>query len=100
MSEQNKATYRRFVDEVINKKNLAVIDELMAPDYIEHEEVPPGIPSGTEGLKQMIGMFFSGFPDLQSTTDLVIAEGDIVLLATSKSGTLLLRRDQGEMAVL
>ncbi len=87
MSEQNKAMYRRFVDEVVNKKNLAVIDELMAPDYIEHEEMPPGTPAGVEGMKQMLGMFFSGFPDLQSTNDEVIAEGDIVVGRHTTTGT-------------
>ena len=79
MSEENKALYRKFVDEVINKKNLAAIDELMASDYIEHDEMPPGMASGVEGMKQMMGMFFSAFSDLQTTTEDVIAEGDRVV---------------------
>ena len=87
MSEQNKALYRRFVDEVVNKRNLAVIDELMTPDYIEHDEMPPGIASGTEGLKQMMGMFLSAFPDLQSTTEQVVAEGDMVVGHHRTTGT-------------
>lgn len=87
MSEQNKALYRRFVDEVVNKKNLAVIDELMAPDYLEHEEMPPGLPSGVEGQKLMMGMLFSAFPDLQSSTDVLIAEGDLVVGHHTTTGT-------------
>lgn len=87
MSEENKALYRRFVDEVINKKNLAVMDELMTPDYIEHDEMPPGMASGVEGMKQMLGMFFSAFPDMQTTTEDVIAEGDLVVGRHTTTGT-------------
>ena len=65
--------------EIPDKRNLAAIDEFMAPDYIEHDEMPPGTPAGAEGLKQMMGMFFSAFPDMQSTTEDVIAEGDKVV---------------------
>ena len=86
-SEENKALYRKFIDEVIGKRNLAVIDEMMTPDYIEHDELPPGMPTGTEGLKQMMGMMFSAFPDLQSTTEDVIAEGDKVVGRHTSTGT-------------
>ena len=34
MSEANKALYLRFIDDVINKKNVAVIDELIAPNMV------------------------------------------------------------------
>ena len=36
MLEQNKTLFERFVDEVFNKKNVAVIDELMDPNMVEH----------------------------------------------------------------
>jgi hypothetical protein len=39
-TETNKTTFRRLVDEAINNKNYAVIDEFVAPDMIEHEELP------------------------------------------------------------
>ena len=32
MSEENKAKVRRFADEVVNKGNMGVVDELMWPD--------------------------------------------------------------------
>ena len=86
-AEENKALYRRFMNEVVNKKNLGVMDELMAQDYIEHDEMPPGMPTGREGMKQMLGMFFSAFPDLHSTTEEVIAEGDMVVGRHTTTGT-------------
>ena len=36
MSEESKTLFKRFVDEVFNKKNVAVIDELMDPNMVEH----------------------------------------------------------------
>ena len=86
MSEENKAYYRRFIDEVINKKNVALINELVAPDYIEHDDVP-GLPANRDGLKQLMGMMFSAFPDLQTTTDDIVAEGDTVVGRHTTTGT-------------
>jgi len=39
---ETKALMRRFIDEVMNRGNIAAIDELLAPDFVEYEEVPPG----------------------------------------------------------
>ena len=48
MSEDNKQFMRRFVVEIINKKNLAAIDGLVSEDFVEH--VPfPGQGPGREG---------------------------------------------------
>ena len=75
------------MDEVVNKKNLGIMDELMASDYIERDEMPPGMPTGREGMKQMLGMMFGAFPDLHSTTEEVIAEGDLVVGRHTTTGT-------------
>lgn len=47
----NKALYRRFIQEVVNQGVLAAVDELMAPDLVEDEELPPGLPANAEGVK-------------------------------------------------
>ena len=86
MSEQNKALYRRFIDEVINQRNWSVIDELMAADFIENNPQPDQKP-GTEGMKEMMTMFVAAFPDLHSTIDLLVAEGDIVVGRMTTTGT-------------
>ena len=44
MSDLNKRVLRRLFDEVINGRNLAVIDELFAPDYANHGPFPPDTP--------------------------------------------------------
>ena len=86
-AEENKALIRRFTEEVINGKNLAVIDELMTPDYVEHEELPAGAAGGREAVKQFFGMLFNAFPDLQATVEDIVAEGDRVASRGTWRGT-------------
>jgi hypothetical protein len=41
---------------------MSVADELVAPDFVEHEELPPGIPRDREGVKQLATILRSAFP--------------------------------------
>ena len=85
-TEANKATIRRLVDELINNKNYDVIDELFAPDFVEHEEIP-GIDLGREGLRQAFQMFHIAFPDLQVAIHDILADGDKVVAREQWTGT-------------
>jgi len=75
------------MEEVFDRGNISLIDELFAPDFVEHEELPPGIPGGSEGVKQLSTMFRSAFPDFKATIDDMIAEGDKVVVRGTWSGT-------------
>ena len=86
-TEQNKALVRQFVEEVINQGNISMIDELLIPDFVEHEELPPGIPPGREAPKVLFTMLRSAFPDLKATIEHLIAEGDEVVLHMTWTGT-------------
>ena len=86
MSDENKTRYRSFKDDVLNSKNPDTIDNFMAPEFQDHNP-PPGFPPGLAGLKQMMTMFFSAFPDLKITTDDLIAEGDMVVGRHTTTGT-------------
>ncbi len=86
MSEANKALYKRFVDEAIGNKSPAVLDELIASNFVDHNPIP-GTPADREGLKQGLNMLFSGFPDLSATTDFMVAEGDLVVGHHTTTGT-------------
>ncbi|MBI3978014.1 MAG: ester cyclase [Chloroflexi bacterium] len=85
--EQNKAILRRIPEEVFNKGNLAIADEIFAADYVEHVPLPPGLPAGLEGLKQFVTIVRSAFPDFHYTIDDVIAEGDQVVFRLTARGT-------------
>lgn len=85
--EENKALVRRFWEEVFNKRNPVLADELLAPDAINYE-VPPGMTrEGPESVKQVLHMLTAAFPDHHTTLEEVIAEGDKVVVRTTFSGT-------------
>ena len=85
--EQNKALARKLVEEVINQGNISEIDELLIPNFVEHEELPPGIPPGREAPKALFTMLRSAFPDIKATIEHLIAEGDEVVLHMTWTGT-------------
>ncbi len=86
MSEQIKAVETRFVEEVLNEKNLAAADELVAEDVVELDPFP-GQEQGREGLKELLGMLFAAFPDWHWTVEELIAEGDKVVNRFTWRGT-------------
>jgi steroid delta-isomerase-like uncharacterized protein len=85
--EQNKQLAHRLPTEALNKGNLAAVDDVVAPNAIDHNG-PPGFPAGREGWKQYIPAFRKAFPDLQYTIENEIAEGDRVVLHTVGRGTM------------
>jgi steroid delta-isomerase-like uncharacterized protein len=85
-TEENKARSRRFFTEVWGKGDLAVIDELTGPAFVDHN-APPGLPPGVEGLKQFVVAYRAAFPDMQVSIDDLIAEGDKVVIRLTARGT-------------
>ena len=85
--EENKTQYRRTLEEVFNQGNLAIVDELVAPDFLNHE-VPPGMNNrGPESTQQIVGMLRAAFPDLHVTIEELVAEGNTVAGRVTMSGT-------------
>jgi steroid delta-isomerase-like uncharacterized protein len=86
MSDDSKAMMQRFYDEVVNAGNLDLIDELLADDFVEHEDFP-GIPPTREGVKQFFALLRAAFPDGTMTAEDLIAEGDRVAARAKFRGT-------------
>ena len=86
-AEQNKALIVRFVEELFNRGNMGIVGEIFAPDFIEREQLPPGIPSGSEGVKVLTTMLRSAFPDFKATIDDILADGDKVVIRMTWTGT-------------
>jgi len=84
-AEKNKALVRRLI-EAVNTRNWAVLDEVMAPDYVDHY-VLPGQKPGREGYKEGLIITANALPDLQYTIEDMIAEGDKVAVRLTWSGT-------------
>ncbi|WP_119065274.1 ester cyclase [Aggregatilinea lenta] len=86
-TEQNKALAHRLIEEILNQRNMSVIDEIFSPDFVENEELPPGVPPGREAPRALFGMLHSAFPDFKATIKQIIAEGDKVVLYMTWTGT-------------
>lgn len=86
MTQDTRALVGRFFDELVNGRRLELIDELMAPDFVEHEEMP-GLEPGREGVKQFFAMIAEGFPDFKMNVEDVIAEGDRGVVRSTLTGT-------------
>jgi predicted ester cyclase len=84
--ERNKAGFRRTYEELLNGGELSVADELVAPDFVNHE-APPGKDRGPESMRGLATMLRTAFPDLHFTIEDLVAEGDTVAGRVTMSGT-------------
>ena len=82
--EENKAIVRRLI-EAVNKRNLALLGDLIAQDFFYH--VQPHQIQGLDVIKQVIKDEVKGFPDLHVTIEDIIAEGDKVWVRLEQTGT-------------
>jgi steroid delta-isomerase-like uncharacterized protein len=85
-TEENKAIVRRFWG-VWEEGNIDLVDELLAPDYVNHTPATPDQPTGPEGVKGVVAMFRSAMPDLRVIIEDTIAEGDKVAVRYTLKGT-------------
>jgi steroid delta-isomerase-like uncharacterized protein len=84
--EENEKLGRRYTEEIWGEGNLEAIDEVFAPDYVDHFPFP-GYTPDRDGLKKSISSFRSALPDLQTNIEDLITEGDKVVARWSSSGT-------------
>ncbi len=82
-----KAVMARFYDEIFTQGNVDLIDELMHEDFVEHEELPPGIPPGREAPRAYTTMMHSAFPDFRATVTEMLQDGNKVIARARFSGT-------------
>jgi predicted ester cyclase len=85
-TEQNKALIQQRV-ESMNRHNLEATLAVFHPNYQDHNGPPPGYPSGIEGDRLFFSMLLNAFPDLEVTTEDLIAEGDRVVERLTLRGT-------------
>ncbi len=85
-AEENKALVRRFLEEVINQRNVSAVDALTAADIMDHA-LAPGLPPGREGVKQNFSLFLAAFPDLRIDLADVIGEENQVAVRMTLHGT-------------
>ena len=79
------ASMRRFY-EVINSGEIDGFIDLLADDFIEHEQMP-GMPTGRDGTRQLFTMIAAAFPDMNWAPEDILVDGDKAVARTRFSGT-------------
>jgi predicted ester cyclase len=87
MSLDMKTQLERIPLEVFNQGNFGLIDELIAPDFVEHS-AQPGVPPTRDGFMQLAIALRSAFPDLHYTVEDAIDAGDKIVHRLAASGTM------------
>lgn len=82
----NKALVRRFYREVFGDWKMALVDEVVAPQFISHDW-PEGGPTGPQAFRDFYTMIRSVAPDARYQVDDLIAEGDRVVVRWRMLGT-------------
>jgi steroid delta-isomerase-like uncharacterized protein len=82
---ENKAIVLRCIEMVQNQHNLAAIDELYGPDFVDHSSNADL--QGIEGTKVFFNMMFAAFPDMHFSIRMQLAEGDQVMTYKTFHGT-------------
>jgi predicted ester cyclase len=84
--ERNKAVVRRLLDEVVGEGNLAVLDELCAPDVVNHAAAPDR-QQGIENFAEILRFTRRAQPDQRWAEQRIVAEGDLVVAYGRREGT-------------
>ena len=71
---------------LINAGDIDGFGELLADDFVEHEEMP-GLERSKEGVKQLFHMYRAGFPDLRLEAQDVLVSGDKAVARVRATGT-------------
>ena len=82
---ENKAIVLRFLEEVWEKGNLDIVDEIIADEHVHH--ITTRDLRGPEGVSQLVSWLRRFLPDLQITVNDLVAEGDKVVVYFVFSGT-------------
>lgn len=86
VEEENKATIRRFAEEILGGHNISKVYELISDDYVYHGPGGREV-RGPEGFMQLAKIGLTGFPDGRYTIDDIVAEGNKVAVRYTRTGT-------------
>ena len=85
-TEENKAAQRRIIDELINRKDLDLADDLFSEGHRLYP-ASSGVGRGPEGMKRAFAGLHEEFPDIHVEIEDILAEGDMVAVRLTFRGT-------------
>jgi len=80
------AAIARSLYDLVNAGDIEGFGDLLADDFVEHEETP-GLAPTKAGVKDFFRMQRAAFPDMQMDAQDVIASGDKVVVRARYTGT-------------
>ncbi|WP_299532507.1 ester cyclase [Ulvibacterium sp.] len=86
--KNNKEVLKRLIDEAFNNRNLDVLDEVLHPDFVNHQEVfPLKAKKGPEVFRGLYSIFFQIFSDVKADYTHIISEDDYIMARDFITGT-------------
>ena len=85
--ENNKEVVSGLYAEVMGQGNLAVADQVLAENYVDHRLPFPDLPPNRDGLKETVSRVRDAFPDIKPVIQDFVAEGDKVTVRVTANGT-------------
>jgi predicted ester cyclase len=85
-AELGRAALHEYHECIWNAKRLDTVDRYIAPDMTSHWSGKP-LPMNADGSRKFLAMIFTAFPDLYSSQDLLLADGDKAVIRWTISGT-------------
>lgn len=90
-TEQNKSVVIAYYEDVWNRGNLDALDALLGDAFVDEEacavEYQERGEGSRAGLKQLIAGIRDSFPDLHAKIDDMLAEGNLVAVRSTFTGT-------------
>ena len=87
MSAQNKTLIRRWINAAYNKGDWNALDDLLAPDYVRHDQASGVTGKGPDVERQVAALYRTAFPDLHVKIEEMVAEGNTVAVRWTAIGT-------------
>jgi steroid delta-isomerase-like uncharacterized protein len=81
---KNKQVIRKLYEEIFCGHDLGAVDRFFQDDYIQHN---PHAAQGKPGFIEFHKAFFKAIPDVRTTINMMAAEGDLVFVYSTYTGT-------------
>ena len=89
MSAENKTLACCVREQIWNREDLSVADQIINANCVSHvsDPITPDFGTGPEGYKKLVTFYRSAFPDAHMTIDDIVAEGDKVMVRWTARAT-------------
>lgn len=84
---RNIRTFHRLIHEGLAGGNIAVLEEILLPELIDHQDYGPGFPPGRPGVIALEYALLQALPDMASEIEEIVAVGNETWARIRTTGT-------------